>query len=349
MIKKIRVLVVDDSIFFGKLLCEKLSAYSYIEVIGHALNAYDAKNKIQTLKPDVLTLDVEMPQINGIEFLKKLIPINPIPVVLVSSLNLNVFEALQAGAVDFVKKPDLNTNASTFINELALKINIASRAKVKKIYPNNLQSSTLTEKIHAPLTSLINAQFNHSAIIAIGASTGGTEAILAVLKDLPAKCPPILVVQHMPVDFTNMYAERLNKICKMEVKEAKSGDVVRQGLVLIAPGNMHMKIIKIQDKYSVSCFLGEKVSGHMPSVDVLFNSMAEIVKKNAIGIILTGMGKDGANGLLKMRQNGAFTIGQDKQTCIVYGMPMVAKEIGAVEKQAPLEHISDILKKHLRI
>lgn len=352
MINKIKVLIVDDSILFRKVLIEKLSAYKNIEVIGYAIDAYDAQKKIPYYKPDVITLDVEMPKMNGIEFLKQLMPQNPIPVVLVSSLNLNVFEALSAGAVDFVKKPDMSqqNNMTSFISELAAKISIASHAVVGRSTNLKPTSTSAVSLAPPPLPQtplpVVSAKLD-SMIIAIGASTGGTEATLTVLKEFPVDTPGIVVVQHMPAGFTKMYAERLNRLCKMEVREAKNGDRVKRGCVLIAPGDQHMKIVKIGSTYTVSCFTAEKVSGHRPSVDVLFNSMAESVKKDAIGIIMTGMGRDGASGLLNMRKNGAYTIGQNKETCVVYGMPMVAYNIGAVSLQASCNNIAGVLNRYL--
>lgn len=348
MNKKIRVLIVDDSMLFRKVLVERLSQFSYIEIAGYAIDAFDALAKIPKLKPDVMTLDVEMPRLNGIEFVKQLIPKNPIPVILVSSLNLNVFEALSAGAVDFVRKPDMaqQSSISSFISELAAKISIASHAKVRT-------SVSRPSPVVTTNTSNLQSSFSHSSrrldniVIALGASTGGTEATLSVLKNLPADTPGIVVVQHMPEGFTKMYAERLNRLCQMSVKEAENGDKIIRGRVLIAPGDFQMKVVKIGTTYSVSCSPGEKVSGHRPSVDVLFNSVADNVRKDAVGIIMTGMGRDGASGLLNMRKNGAYTIGQNKESCVVYGMPMVAYNIGGVCIQASCENIAGVLRRYL--
>ncbi|HCT63729.1 MAG TPA: chemotaxis response regulator protein-glutamate methylesterase [Lachnospiraceae bacterium] len=351
MTKKIRVLIVDDSIFFRKLLSDKLSEYSNIDVIGYAIDAFDAKEKIPKLNPDVVTLDVEMPKLNGIEFVKQLMPIHPVPVVLVSSVNINVFDALSAGAVDFVRKPELSQlgNISSFIMELQYKIVIASNATVhtSSVKPSATPASIPVNK-PAPPQMLKNSLALNSTIIAIGASTGGTEATLAVLKELPENIPGIVIVQHMPAGFTKMYADRLNKLCKMEVREAVDGDIVKRGLALIAPGGeCQMKLVKQGTNYVVKVFPADKVSGHRPSVDVLFQSVAENVKSKAIGIIMTGMGKDGADGLLKMRKNGAYTIGQNKESCVVYGMPMVANNIGAVCIEASCENIPSVLQKYL--
>lgn len=345
MNKKIKVLVVDDSLFFRGVLTQKLAEFNHIEVLGYARDAFEAKVKIPELNPDVVTLDVEMPKLNGIDFLKQLLPERPIPVVLVSSLNISVFDALAAGAVDFVKKPEISKaeSISSFIEELASKIAIASRAKVT---PRASVSTAfpLPKTSFAPIKPSLVA---NATIIALGASTGGTEATISVIKDLPEDTPPILVVQHMPPGFTKMYAERLNRLCKMEVREAVDGDIVKKGLVLIAPGDFHMKLARVGSNLVVKCFQADKVSGHRPSVDVLFDSVAGVAKKNAVGIIMTGMGRDGAQGLLNMRSQGAYTIGQNKESCVVYGMPMVAKNIGAVVIEATSENIPLVLRRHL--
>lgn len=354
MRNKIKVFIVDDSILFRKTLIDNLSKNDNIEVVGYAVDAFDAQLKIPKLNPDVVTLDVEMPGMNGIDFLKQLIPKHSVPVVLVTSLSINVFEALSAGAVDFVRKPDMQMQSSVsyFLSDLVAKISIAANAKIK---PRVATQTVTAASVKGPVIKNTTAgRVNHSlknssTVIAIGASTGGTEATLNILKDLPADTPGIVVVQHMPPGFTKMYAERLNRLCQMEVIEAKNGDKVLQGRVLIAPGDAHMKVVKMGTSFTVSCYSGEKVSGHCPSVDVLFNSVAENVRSNAVGIIMTGMGRDGASGLLNMRKNGAYTIGQDKESCVVYGMPMVAYNIGAVTIQASCDNIASVLKRHLNI
>lgn len=344
MANKIRVFVIDDSIFFRQLLIKDLQQQSNIEVIGFAGSASEARIKVPQLRPDVITLDVEMPGLSGIEFLKELLPRHPIPVILVSSLNLSVFDALSAGAVDFVRKPEMNKDykVSSFFSVLHSKIYIASRAKV-----NVSSGSSAPAASSALISNLTQTQLN-SLVIAIGASTGGTEATLEVLRQLPAEMPGIVVTQHMPPGFTKMYAERLNRLCKLEIKEAASGDRIRKGLVLIAPGALQMQIEKDMSGYYVTCKEGEKVNGHCPSVDVLFSSVARKAGRNALGIILTGMGRDGASGLLEMRKAGAFTIGQDKDSCVVYGMPMVAQNIGAVCVQASCGNIPKVLMNHLQ-
>lgn len=335
--KKIRVLIVDDSLVFRETLAREMAKDSGIEVVGTAADPYIARDLILKLKPDVLTLDVEMPKMNGIEFLKKLMPQYPMPVIVVSSAPQNVFDALEAGAVEFVAKPKSSAGGMrSFVNELMVKIKIASTAKVGNQKKNLVTSPTTSNRAIATNT-----------IIAIGASTGGTDALFNVISALPREMPPILIVQHMPPIFTRLYAERLNNSCQLEVVEAKNGDLLAPGKVLIAPGDFQMRLVKRGAQYSVKITKEEKVSGHCPSVDVLFLSVAQVVGSQSIGVILTGMGKDGAEGLLKMRKKGAYTIGQDEKTSVVYGMPMVAYNIGAVMKQMPLQQISGELIRKL--
>lgn len=340
--KKIRVMVVDDSMLARHIIQSGLSRFPNIEVVGEAINAMDARKKLPVLNPDVMTLDVEMPGMNGIDFVKEILPVHPIPIILVSSLNLRVFDAMAVGAVDFVRKPDTNDGNDRFFEALANKIVVASCARVRRplIRPNMTakRPSALSLKVGAAPTEVI---------IGLGASTGGTEATLAVLRRLPANIPGMVIVQHMPPGFTKMYAERLDRICKMKVKEAEHGDEIVRGQVLIAPGDKQMRVVRNGTRYTVSCMPGEKVSGHCPSVDALFHSMAENVRCHMVGIIMTGMGSDGAKGLLEMRKKGAYTIGQDKESCVVYGMPMVAHNIGAVMQQAPCESIANVLVRHL--
>ncbi|MGI5962417.1 MAG: protein-glutamate methylesterase/protein-glutamine glutaminase [Lawsonibacter sp.] len=343
-LKPIRVLVVDDSMVARSLITNGLAKHPRIEVVGTAINAIDAKTKIARLSPDVMTLDVEMPGTNGIEFLKQYLPQHPLPVILVSSLNLRVFDALAAGAVDFVRKPDGTESRDSFLRSLTQKILVASHAKVHRTAPSPASAAA---KPIPPLGTNASNTLDHT-IIGLGASTGGTEATLEVLKRLPADIPGMVVVQHMPVGFTKMYADRLNRICQMEVREAKNGDEVHRGLVLIAPADYQTRLVRIGSRYTVSCQPGEKVSGHRPSVDVLFSSMAHVVKCPMVGIIMTGMGRDGASGLLEMRRAGAYTIGQDKDSCVVYGMPCVAQEIGAVTVQASCENIASVLMNYLK-
>ncbi|MBU3075268.1 protein-glutamate methylesterase/protein-glutamine glutaminase [Clostridium estertheticum] len=335
ILKKIRVLVVDDSLLFRETIARGIGADRGIEVVGTAGDAFEARDKIIELEPDVMTLDVEMPKMNGIEFLKRLIPQYPIPVVVVSAVSDNVFDALNAGAVDFVTKINSINGSSkeVFINELIIKIKIASMAKVGNI-KKDIINKRHTDKIRSR---------SSDTIIAIGASTGGTQAILEVVKGFPIDMPGVLITQHMPPVFTKMYADRLNNLCLMDVKEAETGDIVLPGKILIAPGDRHMELMRRGNNYYVECSTGDKVNGHCPSVDVLFNSVAEKAGSAAIGVILTGMGYDGAKGLMKMKQRGAYTIGQDEKSSVVYGMPKVAYDIGGVMKQASLKNIPQLI------
>ncbi|MBQ3559622.1 MAG: chemotaxis response regulator protein-glutamate methylesterase [Agathobacter sp.] len=335
--RKIKVLVVEDSVFFRELLVKHLNNDPALEVVASAKDPFEARDMIVKHKPDVMTLDIEMPRMNGIEFLRKLMPQYPMPVVMISSLSDKVFEALNAGAVDFVAKPamtDRKKLEELMTNELPIKIKIASTAKI-----GNIKRSVVPE-----LTEMVSTNASSKdLVLAIGASTGGTEAIATILKEFGTDIPGTVVVQHMPAGFTEMYANRLNDQCRVTVKEAKNGDKVLPGQVLIAPGgDCQMRLIKVNGTYQVEVKPGPKVSGHCPSVDVLFESVAKAAGSRALGIILTGMGGDGAKGLLEMRKAGAKTIGQDESTCVVYGMPKVAFDIGAVEHQ---EKLSDIAKK----
>jgi len=336
---RIRVLVVEDSMVFRQLLVEALNRDPNIEVVAVAEDPFQARDAIIEYRPDVMTLDVELPRMSGIEFLRKLMPQYPLATIVISALSDKVFDALSAGAVDFVEKPALNRREqlNQFLGqELPAKIKAASMARL-----DQLRRKPKERAIQGTMAP------KKDVVIAIGASTGGTEAIAEVLREFGTDIPGIVVVQHMPTGFTRMYADRLNRQCLVEVKEAKTGDVVMPGRVLIAPGGEeHLKLVRVGDNYQIVCRRGEKVSGHCPSVDVLFHSVAEVAGKNAIGILLTGMGGDGANGLLKMRQNGARTIGQDESSCVVYGMPKVAYDLGAVEYQ---EKITDVAKRTYQI
>lgn len=340
--RKIKVLIVDDSLLFRETLAKEIAKDFGIEVIGTAEDPFVARDKILELKPDVVTLDVEMPKMDGIAFLKKLMPQYPLPVIVVSSAGTNVFEALDAGAVDFVTKPTIGKNTggmNSFINELIVKIKIASTAKVGS-YKKDYQAVKMVSNHGVDISN---------TILAIGASTGGTEAIYSIITALPRDMPGILIVQHMPPVFTKLYADRLNNSCKLEVKEAEDGDLIKPGRVLVAAGDFHMRLAKGPSGYYAKCAQGERVNGHCPSVDVLFDSVAEVAKSKAIGVILTGMGADGAKGLLNMRKQGAYTIGQDEKSSTVYGMPMVAYNIGGVVKQLPLNKIAEEICNHLSL
>lgn len=346
--KKIKVLIVDDSMVFRESIARFVAKDDGLEVVGTAADAESARDKIRSLKPDVLTLDVHMPKINGIDFLKTIMKECPMPVVVVSSVSNNVFDALNAGAVDFVTKPQSGGKLDIFAKELITKIKIASIAKLKTdIRKPILSSSPVRKSADGSISSL--GGFSSDKIVAIGASTGGTEATLAVLKQLPKEMPGIVIVQHMPAGFTKMYAERADRICKLSVKEAQDGDRVKNGQVLIAPGEYQMYLKReASGGYYVSVKKGEKVSGHAPSVNVLFDSVADAAGKSAVGVILTGMGQDGAEGLLKMHKKGAKTIGQDEKSCVVYGMPRVAYNIGAVDVQADINDIAEHIMRFLK-
>jgi two-component system, chemotaxis family, protein-glutamate methylesterase/glutaminase len=337
--RKVKVLVVDDSRLSREIIARGISRDENIVVAGQAADPFEARDRIAELNPDVITLDINMPKMNGIEFLGKLMSQHPVPTVVISGMKDKLMEALEAGAVDFVSKPEVKTKSDleSFLEELIYKIKTASTAKVKR---EPLRASDLGMEVKRDLNKNIK-------VIAVGASTGGTEAFFKVLKQLPTNIPGMVVVQHMPASFTKMYADRLNSQTGFEVMEAKSGDEVKPGRILIAPGDFHMQVRRDNGKYTVRCFEGEKVSGHCPSVDVLFESVAEQVGKKALGVILTGMGRDGAKGLLSMKQKGAYTIGQDRDTSVVYGMPMVAYNIGAVEKQAPIHKIGKAIVESL--
>ncbi|MBP7176615.1 MAG: chemotaxis response regulator protein-glutamate methylesterase [Thermoclostridium sp.] len=332
--RKIRILVVDDSILFREILVRGLSSDPGLEVVATAKDPFEARDKLIQYQPDVMTCDIEMPKMNGIEFVRRLLPQYTLPVIMVSSLSGTVFDALKAGAVDFVVKPDVNSlkGVENFVHEMVHKVKIAVAAKVLP------QEAELTQITDAPPGGTVN-----EGIIAIGASTGGTEAIYHVLKCLPANIPGVVIVQHIPPVFSRMFAERMNSSTSLNVKEAKTGDFVENGCVFIAPGDQHMKIKKVGHRYKIECFMGDKVNGHCPSVDVLFESVAKDAGAMALGIILTGMGNDGAKGLFSMRRAGAQTIGQDEGSCVVYGMPKVAYNIGAVIKQAPLHQIPNLI------
>jgi two-component system chemotaxis response regulator CheB len=334
---KIRVLIVDDSALVRRLLTEALSRDPEIEVVGVAQDPYIAKDKINQLKPDVLTLDVEMPRMHGLTFLKLLLEQRPMPVVMVSSLTEQgadtTLQALDLGAVDFVTKPklDMIQGLSVLMPELVSKVKAAARARVKK------RSGEVQRVAQArPVARLGVTTYK---ILAIGASTGGTEALRDVLASFPPDCPGTVIVQHMPEKFTSAFARRCNEASQIEVLEAKDGDRVIPGRALIAPGDHHMQLVRRGAEYSVRITQAERVNLHRPSVDVLFESVAEAAGANAVGVILTGMGDDGARGLLRMREAGAYTIAQDQETCVVFGMPREAIARGAAVHVLPLDAI----------
>lgn len=410
---RIKLLVVDDSILFREVLSRYIQQDDMIEIVGKAGDAYSARDMILQYEPDVMTLDLEMPRMDGAAFLKKLLPQYYISTIVVSSSDARKEACKEAGAVEFLAKPAARTNndMAKFAEELCAAIrrayksnhpgavidkpktitstpntgfsaakptastavagpsktvsnmsNIAQVAAMAEkavthtaqnisnsgVYSNNDNDKSAVTSTIQSISSSKHAKLKKSeAIIALGASTGGTEALEQVIRLFPADTPPVIIVQHMPAGFTKLYSERLNRSCKMEVKEAVDGERLRRGLIVVGAGEHHLRLCKDRQGWYVSSKPGEKVSGHCPSVDVMFTSVAEVAGSLAIGAILTGMGRDGADGLLKMRQAGAFTIGQDKETCVVYGMPMEAYNCGAVEVQAPLYKIADIILNNL--
>jgi len=339
---KIRVLVVDDSALIRHLLTEIINRQPDLEVVGAAPDPLVAREMIRSLNPDVLTLDVEMPKMDGLDFLGRLMRLRPMPVVMISTMTERgsdtTLRALELGAVDFIAKP--RTNVGAGLEEYALliaeKIRTAASAKIRRNVP---PAPTERYTADAILPVISRPVSNAEPLIFIGASTGGTEAIKAVLLNLPTNLPGILVTQHMPEGFTKSYAQRLDSLCKISVKEAEEGDRVERGHAYIAPGHSHMLVKRTGSHYVVSLSQGLPVNRHRPSVDVLFRSAANVVGKSAIGIILTGMGRDGATGMREMHDAGAFTIAQSKETCVVHGMPKEAVLAGGVDEELPLEQI----------
>lgn len=342
--KRIRVLVVDDSALVREILTAGLSKDPEIEVVGSAANPFIARDKIIELRPDVLTLDVEMPRMDGVDFLRRLMPQYPIPAIMVSALTQKgaqiTFEALEAGAIDFVTKPstDVARGLNQMLADLRQKVKMAARVDMSA-WKNR---QTPKERSAVPVVRAALAE-STDKVVAIGASTGGTEAIRRVIRAFPASMPGIVIVQHMPPGFTKHFSDNLNEVCEMDVREAQSGDRIMPGRVLIAPGGKHMTVRRSGGIYLVDCQEGENVNGHCPSVDVLFHSVARYVAGNAVGVILTGMGGDGADGLLAMRQAGARTIAQDEKSCVVFGMPKVAIERGGVDRISPLDSIPQMI------
>lgn len=429
--EKIKLLLVDDSILFRETLTKYILRDGSIEIVDKVADPYAARDAILRSEPDVMTLDLEMPRMDGVSFLRKLLPQYYIPAIVVSTSAESRAECISAGAVDFIAKPA--TRANEDIEKFAQQLCQSIRKAYKVTHPNVLidtrgkplvdnsptgfsgysgsvggaggshggaakpepaasspkrfgtgtaahgdstnidslvqtaaeyaanaqkaisrrnqqiaQSTGANYLPEAPKNSYTAAQNRpklrkSEVLIALGASTGGTEALEQVVRNFPEDTPPVVIVQHMPAGFTKLYAERLNRSCKMQVKEAEDGDRLRRGLIIIGAGDFQMRVHKDAKGWYVSSQHGERVSGHCPSVDVLFNSVATSAGANAVGVILTGMGRDGADGLLRMREAGAFTIGQDKDSCVVYGMPMEAYKIGAVEVQAPLDKITEIV------
>lgn len=343
----INVFVVDDSAIVRKKLTDELNKYSDIQVVGTAIDPYVARDKIVRLDPDVITLDIEMPRMDGITFLKKIMQYYPKPVIIVSSLTEEgsdlALEALEAGAVEVMCKPGGAYSVGDLSLQLANVIRAASKASIEKKdryrYKNGGDNPRIKKR-------KLKSQISSNKIITMGASTGGTEAIKQVLLELPADSPGILIVQHMPPKFTTSFAARLDSLCKMEVKEAEDGDRVMLGRVLIAPGNYHMMVKRSGAEYFVKVKDGPMVHHQRPSVDVLFKSVAQAAGSNALGILLTGMGSDGADGLLEMKNAGAPTLAQNEESSVVYGMPREALNKGAVDR---VVDINDMAKEILEI
>ncbi len=360
---KIKVLIVDDSAVVRKVLSEALSRSKYIEVVGAALDPFIAAEKIKKLKPDVLTLDIDMPRMDGITFLEKLMKSDPIPVIMVTGLTDNhanlTMKALSSGALDFILKPNLENQSEfeLFSEELIEKVIGVSKAKIRKIDKapvepvplgmlgtnKKFSADIILPKVSSKDSRNVNA--NSDSVIAIGASTGGTEVIAEILSNLPENVPGIVIAQHMPEKFTKSFAERINSISKLEVKEAQDKDRVTKGSVLIAPGGRHMLLKNNSGGYYVEINDGPPVNRHKPSVDVLFRSFAQTASQSSLGIILTGMGDDGARGLLEIKEAGIPTIAQDEVSCVIYGMPAEAVKLGAAGMVKNIEGITAEIKK----
>ncbi len=352
--EKINVLIVDDSAVVRQTLSMILNSDNQINVIGTAQDPIFAVRKMAANPPDVITLDIEMPRMDGLTFLKRIMSQHPIPVVVISSLTSKSTEtgikALEYGAVEIITKPQMNTKE--FIEESKIRIcdavKAAAMAKIKRKSITPVANIKVEPKYSAdaiiPKTSIGHSMIKTTEnVIAVGASTGGTEALRVFLEQLPSDCPGVVVVQHMPEHFTRSFANRLNEICRITVKEAANGDTVLRGQALIAPGNHHMLLKRSGAKYYVEITQGPLVNRHRPSVDVLFRSTAKYAGANATGVIMTGMGDDGARGLLEMKEAGAKTIAQDEKTCVVFGMPNEAIKLGAAQKILPLDKIASAI------
>jgi len=334
---RIRVLIVDDSAIVRKVLTDALSGEADIEVVGTAPDPFVARDKILSLQPDVLTLDIEMPRMDGVTFLKKLMHYHPMPVIVISSLGIAssraALEALEAGAIDVLAKPGGPQSVGDLRLSLASKIRAAKVARLRAHVPMAAVPVGLPARIRQVQS------FPASAVIAIGASTGGTEAIQKVLVELPENCPGIVITQHIPAVFSRSFANRLNEVSAIRVREAEDGDKIETGLALVAPGNFHMLLKRVPVGYRVEVKNGPMVCFQRPAVDVLFHSVAQAAGSNATGAILTGMGSDGALGMLAMKRAGARTIAQDEATCVVFGMPREAILHGGVDRVLPLSAI----------
>ena len=352
--RKIRVLVIDDSALIRSVMKELINRETDMECVGAAPDPLVAREMIKSLNPDVLTLDVEMPRMDGLDFLEKLMRLRPMPVVMVSTLTERgsdiTFRALALGAVDFVSKPkmDITRGMEEYSGEIIDKIRAASQARVRK----TVSAALISERLSADaiLPSVAGRLSSTEKLIIIGASTGGTEALKEVLTHMPADVPGILITQHMPEAFTKSFADRLDSLCKISVKEAEHNERILPGHAYIAPGHSHLLLRRSGANYMTELSQGPPVNRHRPSVDVLFRSAANVAGANALGIILTGMGKDGAQGMLEMRQAGSHTIAQDEASCVVFGMPREAIAVGGASEVISLQgiarHTLDYLARH---
>ncbi|MCP4521994.1 MAG: chemotaxis response regulator protein-glutamate methylesterase [Cytophagales bacterium] len=342
MTKKIRVLVVDDSALVRETLTNILQSDEQIEVIGTASDPFIAAEVLRTQVPDVITLDIEMPRMDGLTFLRKIMSQHPIPVVIISSLTLKgsqiALKALEYGAVDLYTKSAVSTKKDLEEASISLcdKVKAAASAKLTR---KSFTRKQISQDSKVVTTTSLSSLDTTDKVISIGASTGGTEALRAFLENMPLDCPGIVIVQHMPEMFTQQFAERLDSLCTITVKEAKDGDSVLRGQALICPGNKHMLLKRSGARYHVQIKDGPLVNRHRPSVDVLFRSTAKYAGKNAIGVIMTGMGNDGAKGMVEMKQAGAVNIAQDEATSVVFGMPKEAIKAGGVDHTLPLDKI----------
>lgn len=353
----IRVLVVDDSAVMRSVLSEIINQADDLEVVGTATDPIVARELIKQLNPDVVTLDIEMPKMDGLEFLDKLMRLRPTPVIMISTLTERgsdvTFRALELGAVDFVTKPKLNAaqGIRPYADEICDKIRAAHQARLRSPGKFATQAGAVAASGGTGSASsgpALDPAVVRERLVLIGASTGGTEAIKEVLMRFPEQMPGILIVQHMPEMFTGSFAKRLDGLCKVRVKEAEDGERVLPGHVYLAPGHSHLLVKRTGGSYYCELSKGDPVNRHRPSVDVLFHSAAKHVGASGVGVILTGMGKDGAQGMLAMRQAGCWNIGQDQESCIVYGMPREAAQIGAVDEVSPLGEVAQRVVARLR-
>ncbi len=351
-VTKIKVLIIDDSALIRQVISTILQDTVFIDIVGTSYDPFDASKKIKELNPDVLLLDIQMPKMNGLTFLKTIMSQKPMPVIIFSSFveqgSSNAFKALEYGAVEIIEKPKFSTNneIEKYKTRLLNAIQTAFLANVnEKNMPEVVKDIPIATKYNIPIKKI---DFNNF-IIAIGASTGGTEAIKRVLTQIPENFPPIVVTQHMPAGFTKSFADRLNNISAITIKEAEQNDILTPGFAYIAKGDKHLVVRKTAEKNYIRLDDSDPLNRHKPSVDMLFNSVADVYGKDSIGILLTGMGADGSKGLKKMKTNGSYTIAQDEETCIVFGMPKVAINIGAVDSVLPIYDIApfvvEIIKK----